>query len=271
MPVPFKDFGKSCSDLLSKGFDFKNQVKVVHKTDGVSVETTGTKGKSLDGSFKISNKFDGMDVEFNVSTSGPPDAANIKISKSGLIPDTKLTFNGTAALTGNVEANYSKGDIQSSVKVDCGMGVNAAFAYALDSYTFGGALAGSADGGLKKWDLGMQYVNGSLTKTLSTNGSDLSCSVFNKVSDSFSLGSKWKLGDSRSFTIGSSYNLNKNTSIKNSVDSNGILNCAVSHVFNDFGNFGFAPFKVNVASEFDAFSGNLKANKTGFVFSLGDF
>ena len=34
MPVVFKDLGKGAKDLLSKKYDFKNEIKTVNKADG---------------------------------------------------------------------------------------------------------------------------------------------------------------------------------------------------------------------------------------------
>lgn len=71
---------------------------------------------------------------------------------------------------------------------------------------------------------------------------------------------------SRSLTVGCEYALDDATTWKNSFDSNGIANVAVSHVLTN------PALKINVAGQFDVLGSDLfKANKMGVCISIGDF
>lgn len=100
VPPQFKDFGKKVSDLLKKGFDYKNEVKVVTKSaNGVSIETSAVHAKGVEGACKINHKDKelGGEVEVNVSSTGACSATNAKITFDKLIPSGKLSVSGNAS------------------------------------------------------------------------------------------------------------------------------------------------------------------------------
>lgn len=280
VPPQFKDFGKKVNDLLKKQFDFKNEIKTINKSsNGVSIETSANQGKDgLAGACKINHKDKelGGEVEFNVSTAGNAGATNAKITFDKLIPSGKLSISGNANPSASVEATYAKdffaGTLNASSNFSGKQGLNATGALGFDGVAVGGtASCCLASGTVKDYNFGAEYSQKDLTASLVTSnkGDDITTSFFQKLSNSFSIGTRLNIegeAGTRTLAVGSQYQLDGATTVKNSLDSNGICNVAVTHVLTN------PALKLNVAGQFDVLSSDcLKANKMGVCITMGDF
>jgi hypothetical protein len=280
VPPQFKDFGKKVNDLLKKQFDFKNEIKTVNKSsNGVSIETSANQGKDgLAGNCKINHKDKelGGEVEFNVSTAGNAGATNAKITFDKLIPNGKVSVSGNANPSATVEATYAKdffaGTLNASSNFNGKQGLNASGALGFDGVAVGGtASCCLASGSVKDYSFGAEYSQKDLTASLVTTnkGEDATTSFFQKLSNTFSIGTRLTIegeAGTRTLAVGGEYRLDSATTVKKSLNSNGICNVAVTHVLTN------PALKLNVAGQFDVLSSDcLKANKMGVCVTLGDF
>lgn len=187
-----------------------------------------------------------------------------------------MSVSGNAVPSATVEATYAKDFFSGTLNFGSNFAgknvVNASGALGFDGVAVGGAAQFClASGCAKDYNVGAEYTQKDLTATLVTSnkGEDITTSFFQKISSTFSVGTRLNIegeAGSRTLAVGSEYALDANTTVKKSLDSNGIVNVAVSHTLAN------PAAKVNVAAQFDALSSDCcKANKFGVCITLGDF
>lgn len=278
VPPQFKDFGKKVSDLLKKGYDFKNEFKVVNKSSNVTIETSASHNKNLAGNCKITHtdKSLGGTCEVNVSSAGSASDTNAKLTFDKLIPSGKLSVSGNAAPSATVETTYAKDFFAGTFNLSSNLAgkhsANASGALGFDNVAVGGAAAFCCTSGtVKNYNVGAEYSAKDLTASMVTSNKteDITTSFFQKLSSSFAVGTRLNIegeAGSRTLAVGSDYVLDKSTNVKTSFDSNGIVNVNVCHILAN------PAAKVNVAAQFDALSSDVfKANKFGIGVTVGDF
>jgi len=280
VPPQFKDFGKKVNDLLSKQFDFKNEFKTVNKSsNGVAIETSANQGKDgLAGNCKINHKDKelGGEVEFNVSTAGNAGATNAKITFNKLISNGKVSISGNANPSATLETTYAKdffaGILKASSNFSGKQSLNASGALGFDGVAVGGAaVCCLASGSIKDYNFGAEYSQKDLTASLVTSnqGEDITTSFFQKLSSTFAIGTRLNIegeAGTRTLAVAGEYKLDGATTVKKSLNSNGICNVAVTHILTN------PSLKLNVAGQFDVLSSDcLKANKMGVCVTMGDF
>jgi hypothetical protein len=278
VPPQFKDFGKKVSDLLKKGYDFKNEFKIINKSSNVIIETSASHTKSLDGNCKITHtdKSIGGNVEVNVSSAGAASATNAKLTFDKLIPSGKVSISGNAAPSANLETTYAKDFFAGTLNLGSNFAgkntATASGALGFDNVAVGGAASFCATSGTAQdYNVGAEYSTKDLTATMVTSNKteDITTSFFQKMSSTFSVGTRLNIegeAGSRTLAVGSDYTLDKSTNVKTSFDSNGIVNVNVCHILAN------PAAKINVAAQFDALSSDIfKANKFGIGVTVGDF
>jgi hypothetical protein len=244
----------------------------------VTIETTATHSNGIAGNLKINHKDKdlGAEVEVNVNSAGKADATNAKITFDKLIPSGKLAVSGNASPSANVEATYGKDFFAGLLNFGTDFAdknkVCASGAIGFDGVAVGGAAAFCLKAGaVSDYNVGAEYTQKDLTASLVTSnkGDDITTSFFQKVNNNFSLGTRLNIEGNvgtRTLAVGSEYKLDSATTLKKSLDSNGVCNVSVAHVLTN------PAAKVNVAAQFDALGSDfLKANKMGVCVSLGDF
>jgi voltage-dependent anion channel protein 2 len=244
-PVAFKDIGKTCKDLLTKDYDVgKNTVELESKTpNGIKFTPKATKsGDALDGTlaakyvigagmetevslltstvvkgmFKAPDVLaKGLTIETNCETPAPGDQKGGLLSKGSLDFDYKTgPFNCKAAY------DFFKSDLTA-----CATG------------TFSGLTAGAecgfntAKSVLTKYTAACQYVQPDFTvvaKILAPKAAalDFTGSYYHKVSGEMQVGADITKKASKSdvdLGFGCLYKLDKTTTVKGKVDSDGKL------------------------------------------------
>jgi len=238
----FKDIGKLCNDLLTKDYKVgKTTVEVKSKTpSGVTFTPTATKsGDKVDGTLKAAYKIlPWIDGECTFGTSGSIamsiEAANALTKgmtltaeceraapgKPGLLASANMICDYKAELFAcKASYDYYKKDLLASCST-----VYGAMAMGLDcSYSV-------AKSGLNKYAAACQFVQPEFTvsaKCEDKKGSKtLSCAYFHKVSSDMQLGVSIAKPLSKpdcAIEFGTAYKLDKDTSVKAKVDSEGIL------------------------------------------------
>lgn len=279
VPPQLKDFGKKVNDLFKKGHDFTNSVKTINKSsNGVGIETSAVTGKALVGACKIthSDKSLGGDVEVNVSSAGNASATNAKVTFTKLIPSGKLSISGNAAPLATVEATFAKDFFAGILTLKSNLagknGLNASGSIGYDGVAVGATAAVCLTAGsVLDYNVGAEYAQKDLIASLVTSnkGDDITTSFFQKISPTFTLGTRLAIesaAGSRTLSVGSEYALDSATTLKTSASSTGIVNTSVSHIL------ASPALKLNLSAQFDALSSDiLKANKMGVGVTLGDF
>jgi voltage-dependent anion channel protein 2 len=239
----FKDIGKACSDLLTKDYKVgKNTVEVKAKTpNGVTFTPSGTLS---DGKFagSLVSKYgfgSGVDGEVTVNTTGviscQLEAADLitkglvmtlnadtpAAGKAGIFSAAKCTVDYKAEMFNcKTSYDYFKGDL------------SAALSTAYMGMTLGcSADYSTAKGALAKYAAACQYVTpdfsvmAKLAETVG-KGQTYTGSYYHKVSGDMQVGGEVSKASGKSevgLAFGCAYKLDKDTSVKGKVDSDGIL------------------------------------------------
>jgi voltage-dependent anion channel protein 2 len=275
MPVPqFKDLGKKAKDLFKKQYDYKNEIKTTNTTSGVKIETGGCSNNGLSGYTKANWTDDYLgDIEIEAGSCGK---ARGQFKLKDCAPGVNLTVSGACSGSVSLETNYAQDMIAATICAQHNLskgctGINASAVVGMEGFSLGGSVALDASGSPEDYSVGAQYATKDLVAALTTakKGEEVNVNVFNQWSSSTSLAAsvnvKPSSGDS-TFGLGSHWNLNRATSIRAKVDSNGVVGTAITHTL------ASPNMKVGVSSQYNALSNDaFKAQKFGMSFSFGDF
>jgi hypothetical protein len=279
MPTQWADFGKKTKDLLTKKYDFKNELKTINKTqDGVNIET-GVCGSTAQGYMKVSCKRDFGEVEAEIhSNPEAGDKAKVKFDK---LVDKHLavTVNASSAATVGVETTFEKDrfagklDLNHSEKatkatISAAVGLN-------KELTVGASADIDATHGnfaLKDYNAGVEGRHKDVTAAVKTsrNRQDVTLSIFHKFASNLQWGANVVVhpqdGFSPVLTLGCEHELSTVTTIKSRGTTDGALGFVVEQKLKN------PSLKLNLAAEFDvAKSFNGPAKKFGLSLVFGDY
>lgn len=237
----FKDIGKACSDLLTKDYKVgKSTVELKTKTpNGITFTPTGTKsGDKFDGSCSAKGSIFGIETEAKLDTKG---------LLSGTFEAVDSIYKGLT-----LKAECESGKSATLGKLDCTAEYKQDMLFAKLAYDYFGSVAGvqlstaynaltmgcSADYSLKKsaltkYGLACQYVAPDFVVAAKideaigkSDGQVYTCSYYHKVSGDMQVGGEVKKPMKKndlSLAFGCQYKLDKDTTVKSKVDSEGML------------------------------------------------
>lgn len=274
MPVAYKDLGKKTKDLLSKKYDYKNELKAVNKSEGgLTIETTGSSGsKGLVGATKFTLKDKSFgELEKEITTCG---SLKWKLKMTELVDSTALTVSGDKALNCKFEADY-KAD---AFALQADINTKLASTLQLSANVMDGVTAGFkadlslADGvDLKDYNFGAQWgysKNTTLAWVTSKSCSKVGFSAHQKLNSSDAYGLAIN-ADTATFAgtlcVGMEKQVDSNTTLKTKIGSCGTLSAAVEHCLKD------PSLKLNFAIDFDATSPDFATKKFGLGLTFGDY
>jgi len=277
-PPQFANLGKKTKDLFKKTYDFKNELKVLSKSDQVLIETGGYQAKALTGYTKA-NWTDSSLGAFEVEAHSNGDLKGKLISKK--VSDVGFTVEGVsnaASTVLSVEGAYGKDSFAASAKVNHSISkgdttVNVAAVVGHDGIAVGGSCDLNAANASSPTDynIGAECQQKDLIATVVTSNqlNDITVSYFQNISSTLGLGSSLLVkpdSGSRVFTFGGEFSLDKFTTFKFKADSNGIVGSTVTHTLSN------PAVKVLASAQFDTQSADIFApQKFGLSLSFGDF
>jgi len=245
-PVAFKDIGKTCSDLLSKDYKVgKNTVELKSKTpNGVTFTPSATKGgDKLDGSLAAKYVFGGgVETEVTLASSGVL-KANIEAADA-ITKGLKITFDAETAASGKASAsllsigktefNYQTGPVDCKASYDYFKGDAIASATGTFQKFTVGAECGynTSTSALSKYAAACQFVqpdftvSAKLSEAMAKPGKSFSGAYHHKVSGDMQVGAELSKAANKSevdLAFGCSYKLDKDTTVKGKVDTDGQL------------------------------------------------
>jgi len=277
-PPQFSNLGKKTKDLFKKNYDFKNELKVISKTEGVTIETGGYQAKTLTGYTKA-NWVDSTLGAFEVEAHSNGDLRGKLVAKK--FADVGVTVEGVAnaaSTSVSVEGAYTKDSFTVSAKVNDNISkgdttVNVAAVVGHDGVAVGGSVDVNAANPTAPTDynIGAECSQKDLVVSVVTSNqlNDITVSYFQTISNRLGLGSSLVVkpdSGSRLFTFGGEFGLDKFTSLKFKADSNGIVGAAVTHILSN------PSVKLQASSQFDTQSSDVfSPQKFGLSLSFGDF
>jgi len=270
MPFQFKDFHKSSRDLFKKEYDFKNELKVISKSNGVKIES----GASAD--FVSHNKANWTngtlgDIEIEANSSG---VVKGKICQKSIVDGVNLTVNGSAAGALGLEATYAKDTLAATAKAthNSGKGSTSLMACAtigMGDITAGGQVDLDGSGALTNYSAAVQYTTKDLAADIMTEKFEvLYAHTHYRVSSSMQIGSFAivKGGSKNCLGLGTDYSIGAGLNVKAKADSKGAVAIALTHTLAE------PKMKVGVSAQYNALAGDrFTAEKSGISVSFGDF
>jgi len=279
-PPLFSKFGKNVKDLLTKKYDYRNELTVKSKLQDVALENTVTLGNEL-GSFsdKVkathSNKSYG-ETEVEVDTKG---SASIEVKASKLVENTTVNIKGTQKDSfGNKSGfEYTQDNVSA----------HAAYEYASSHFVEGSLVVGFdglAVGGMGRFDasksdladfnFGAQYATSAYTATLKTEkkADTLQASFFHNVPSTTAfktqLGGQfaWDLTDQkRTLSVGVEHDVDANTNFKGKVSTDGLFATVIEHKLSN------PVLKLAFSSSWKASDKSVKPSSFGVGLTFGEY
>jgi hypothetical protein len=270
--------GKKTKDLFKKSYDYKHEVKVISKADSCTIETGGYHSKALTGYAKA-NWADNYGA-FELEGHSNGDTRGKFVSKK--VGDAVFTIEGTGNAADAVvsgEAAYAKDKVAVCAKATHSanrgtVGVNLSAGFLWDGVTGAGSVSFDAANptALSDYNIGAEMAQKDLVVSVVTSNqlNDLTGSVFQTVSSRLSLGcsilAKPDAG-TREFTFGGDYSVDKDTSLKFKLDTNGTAATALTRTLSNPAVKVLASAQFNLQKSGDIFA----PTKYGLSLCFGDF
>lgn len=266
VPPFFGKIGVSSKDLLSKKYDYDNEMKIsTEAAGGWTLEATGTDaGGPLAGltTLKYNNKSYG-NVEGTFHTSGAPKDNKAKITLNKFYKGAEAIVNANPEAA-DLELKYKQDGAAVSAKVTSSMAVDASLSLGMEGVVLGGSVASKDLGSISDYSAGAQYSQSGFTGSILAKKqcSAVSVSLFQKYSKSFSWGTTMQLSNN-AMDLGVEYAILPDTTVKAKASSSKMFALAMEYKVPD------PQFKMNLAAEFDGSKQTVEAKKFGVGLVFG--
>jgi CheY-specific phosphatase CheX len=222
--------------VLASGYDTANKLELNSQSDlngGTSVKTTFLRSAadSISAVLKVSTMSHGVNVE---GTSNGAGTITAKASMSEVVDGVTLTVDTSLAggakiadiTTPTVTADYHKGDVAAKVSV-AGTTLDASATFTSGDLAVGAASHyDSTSGTLSDPSIAASYSMGATGLTASMiglTGDDIRATITHTVSDDLDVAATFASKDAK-FSVGAGYTIDKDSSVKAKINSDGILN-----------------------------------------------
>jgi len=248
VPPLWSKFGTSLKDLLTKKFDYKNQLTVKNNVAAdLSVESTVVVGDNSALSGTVKTKYKNKDfgeVEAEVGTAPNKDKATLsaEVKASKLYDGLTVTAKGTDVWTAKLGAEYKHESVATSVNFEATKDSNqveGTIAAGFDGFSVGGQTKYCFNHGIADYNFGAEYSQPDYVLTLKTEkkaehliGSywhnlpvsrgKLKTQVGGQVSWNLESGNKV-------FTVGTEHEIDEVTTVKGKIDTDGNLASVLEH------------------------------------------
>lgn len=280
VPPLFSKFGKSVKDLLTKKYDYKNQLVLKNKLQAdLTFENTVNLGDQIgqfSGAVKsvYTNKSFG-EVEVEVGTDG---AASTEVRATKLQNGLAVTVKGTQKPSGRVNVEYRQESVATSVGFDYAKAnsVDASLVAGLDNLAVGGTVKYDISASnVSDYNFGSEYSTKDYTATVKTEDKldTLTASFFHNVPGTAS-GLKTQLGaqfswdqseNKRVLTVAAEHDVDAVTGVKGKINTDGVVAAVVEHkLANPVARLAFS-------AEWAASKRNTTPEKYGFALTFGEY
>jgi voltage-dependent anion channel protein 2 len=285
-PPLYSKFGSSIKDLLTKKYDYKNQISTKNNVQGgdVNVESTivlgeGKEKGSSDFSGTVKTTYKNKDFgqfEGEIATKGAL-AGELKATK--LHEGLTVSLKATEKPTGKVGLEYKQDSLATTLSAEVQSGttlVEGTVVAGVDGFSVGGqGLYNTAKNDLDDYNFGGEYAAPDYTFTVKTaaKAEQVVGSYWHRVPSSrgklsTQVGGQlaWDLQtNARIFTLGTEHDVDDTTSVKAKIDSNGVVGGVVEH------RLANPALKVGLSSQWNGKNKAFSSEKFGVALTFGDF
>jgi len=274
-PPSFNDLNKRAKDLLSKKYDFRNELKNVRKSsNGITLEHGASTGKGLDTYIKGTHKTKTLSVEGEIHSDAGPSSTKAKVKLPGVVAGTDFSVTCTSVPDANFEVAYKRDRLNTLLNLKTSakgsnLSVNASVGLA-DGINAGGSASVDLDAGaLKDSSVAVEVTRGQLQAGVKSSKmfSVFDITAHYKVRSDLSVGGGCSINvndGSPSFQAGLDHKFNSNCDVKARINGSGLIGAAVEH------RLANPALKVGLSAEFDA-GNNFASKKLGVGCTFGDY
>jgi len=248
IPPLWSKFGSSGKDLLTKKYEYKNQLTAKNNVAAdLTIESTVTVGESanLSGTEKIKYKNkDFGEVEAEVGTAPNKDKATLsaEVKAQKLYDGLTVTAKGTDVWTAKVGAEYKHESVATSASFEANKDsqqVEGTVVAGFDGFSVGGQAKYCFNHGINDYNFGAEYTQPDYVLTLKTEkkAEELVGSYWHSLPVSrgklkTQVGGKvsWNLeSGSKVFTVGTEHEIDEVTTVKGKINTDGDLGAVLEH------------------------------------------
>jgi len=286
IPPLYSKLGTSVKDLITKKYDFKNQITAKNNLQGgdLNVESTVVLG---DGKEKGTSDFSGLvktkyknkdfgEFEGEIATKG---ALNGELRANKLHDGLVVTLKATEKPTGKIALEYKQEAVASTLSAEVQSGttiLEGSLVAGVDGFSVGGqTLYDTGKSDFDDYNFAGEYSAPDYAFTVKTasRAEQVIGSYYHRVPSSRAklstqVGGQlaWDLSNnSRVFTLGTEHDVDDTTTVKAKVDSNGILAGVVEHRLSN------PALKVGLSSQWSGKNKSFNSEKFGVALTFGDF
>lgn len=284
VPPLWSKFGTNLKDLLTKKYDYKNQLVVKNNVaSDLAVESTVTQadGSAFNGAVKATYKNkDFGQVETEVGTVPNKDKATLssELKATKLYDGLTVTVKGADVPNLKVGLEYKHEAVSTSVTAEVGKESSSAegtLVAGFDGFSVGGQGKYCTNHGVVDYNFGAEYSQAEYALTLKTENKaeTLLASYWhniptsrNKLKTQVGGQVKWNLENgAKVLTVGVEHDIDEATTIKDKIDTEGVAAAVLEHRLTN-------PFlKLNLSANWQVKDKTTAPKQFGVALTFGDY
>jgi hypothetical protein len=284
VPPLWSKFGNAAKDLLTKKFDYKNQLTTKNNVaPDLTIETTIAQGEkdSFTGNVKANYKNkDFGSVEAEVGTVPNKDKATLQaeVKATKFYDGLTLAIKGSDVPLFRAGAEYRQESVATSVNAELGKEgykTEATLAAGFDGFSVGGQVDYCFTHGLRDFNFGAEYTQNDYVLTLKTaeKTERLLASYWhniptsrNKLKTQVGAQANWNLDDGKKvFTVGTEHDIDDATTLKGKIDTDGVLASVLEHRLKD------PHMRLNLSANWQISARSTTPKQFGVALTFGDY
>jgi len=284
VPPLWGKFGNNLKDLLTKKYDYKNQLSVKNNVaSDLAIESTVGLGdaQTFTGTVKATYKNkDFGQIESEVGTVPNKDKATLQteVKATKIYDGLTVIVKGTDVPNVKVTGEYRQESVSTSLQVEAAKDktqFEGTLAAGFDGFTVGGQGKYCATHGLADYNFGAEYSQNEYALTIKTESKTekLVGSYWHNVPSSrgklkTQVGAQvnWNLENgSKVFTVGTEHDIDDATTVKGKIDTDGVLASVLEHRLTN------PMVKLNLSANWAVKDKTTNPKQFGVALTFGDY
>jgi hypothetical protein len=284
VPPLWGKFGNNLKDLLTKKYDYKNQLAVKNNVaSDLAIESTVGLGdaQTFTGTVKATYKNkDFGQIESEIGTAPNKDKATLstEVKATKIYDGLTVIVKGTDVPNVKVTGEYRQESVATSVQVEAAKDktqVEGTLAVGFDGFTVGGQGRYCGNHGVADYNFGAEYSQNEYALTIKTEKkTDLLVGSYwhnipssrNKLKTQVGGQVNWNVDNgSKVFTVGTEHDIDEGTTVKGKIDTDGVLGAVVEHRLTN------PAVKLNLSGNWQVKDKSTNPKQFGVALTFGDY
>lgn len=283
-PPLWSKFGTNLKDLLTKKYDYKNQLTTKNNVaSDLTIESSVTQGdSSFNGNVKANYKnkdFGSVETEVGTAPNKDKNTLSAEVKATKLHDGLTVSLKGTDVPNAKLGAEYRQESVSASVTVESGKESSSAEATVVagfDGFSVGGQGKYCSVHGVTDYNFGAEYTAAEqyfVTLKTEAKTEKLVASYWhniptsrNKLKTQVGAQVNWNLENgAKVLTIATEHDIDEVTTIKEKIDTEGVVATVLEHRLSN-------PFlRVNLSANWQVKDKTTTPKQFGVALTFGDF